>query len=244
MAALDPALWKPRFTVMYNRPDRGVSDIRWMLQSRLTRIDVTTIRPIKDTWNKGGDIDRLSDRVKVGRSRYIPWGISYQVWPADNFYPFNLRWKPVPWFPQGRVQFWEYTGIISDSDLLDYMQLDDSNPNAELTIQLEILRQQMAVFNPIGTTTKEKPTEFLQTDNTNRKMVDANPDRNGGTIFNKGTSALWIGFGVNAEKSSPHKVMPGGQIDLPEGFTGQINGMFDVANPATSAKAIAIEMVA
>ena len=244
MAALDPALWKPRFTVMYNRPDRGVSDIRWMLQSRLTRIDVTTIRPIKDTWNKGGDIDRLSDRVKVGRSRYIPWGISYQVWPADNFYPFNLRWKPVPWFPQGRVQFWEYTGIISDSDLLDYMQLDDSNPNAELTIQLEILRQQMAVFNPIGTTTKEKPTEFLQTDNTNRKMVDANPDRNGGTIFNKGTSALWIGFGVNAEKSSPHKVMPGGQIDLPEGFTGQVNGMFDVANPATSAKAIAIEMVA
>jgi hypothetical protein len=241
---LDPALWKPRFTVMYNRADRGVSDIRWMLQSRLTRIDVTTIRPIKDTWNKAGDLDRLNEGFRIGRQRYIPWGSSYQVWPADNFYPFNLRWKPVPWFPQGRVQFWEYTGIISDSDLLDYMQLDDSNPNADLTIQLEMLRQQMAVFNPTGTTTKEKPTEFLQTDNTNRKMVDANPDRNGGTIFNKGTSALWIGFGVNAEKSSPHKVMPGGQIDLPEGFTGQINGLFDVANPSTSAKAIVIEMVA
>jgi hypothetical protein len=242
--SLDPVLWKPRFTVVYNQQQIAAFTLRWMLTSRLTRIDCIPLRPIKDSWNKGGDLDRLSDGVKVGRTRYIPWGSSYQVWPADIFYPFNLKWKPVPWFPQGRVQFWEYTGIISDSDLLDYMQLDDSNPNADLTIQLEMLRQQMAIFNPGGVTTKEKLTDFLQTDANNREMVPANPERNGGIIFNKGTKALWVGFGVNAEKSSPNKVLPGGQIDIPESFVGVINGLFDAANPAPSAKAIVEEMVA
>jgi hypothetical protein len=241
---LNPALWKPRFTVVYNQQERAAFTLRWMLTSRLTRIDCIPLRPIKDTWNKGGDLDRLSDGVRVGRQRYISWGSSYQVWPADNFYPFNLKWKPVPWFPQGRVQFWEYTGIISDSDLLNYMQLDDSNPNADLVMQIETLRQEMAVFNPPNNTTKEKRTDFLQTDATNREMVPANADRNGGIIFNLGTKNLWIGFGVNAEKTSPNKILPGGQMDIPEGFVGVINGLFDAANPAPTAKAIVEEMVA
>ncbi len=245
---LDPLLWMPRLNVTYNRPrerqKREPKAINWKHHSRLTRIDIYS-REIKDTWNKAGDLARVSaDGYSVGQTRFIRWGASFQVWPDDSFYPYTLQWRPVPWFPIGRVQFWEYIGEISAMDLLDYLQLDDSYPNADLTAQIEILRQQMAVFNPIGTTTKEKATDFPQSDNANRKMVDANPDRNGGTIFNKGTSALWVGFGVNAERSSVQKVMPGGQIDLPEGFTGQINGMFDVANPAGSAKAVVVEMVA
>lgn len=241
---LDPALWKPRFTLIYNQGGRDAFTLRWMLQSRLTRIDVTTLRPIKDTWNKGGDLDRLSDGVRVGRQRYINWGRSYQVWPDDNFYPFNLKWKPVPWFPQGRVKFWEYTGMLSEADLLEYMQLDDSYPNADLAMQIETLRLQMAIFNPTNATTKEKKTDFLQTDNNSREMVPANPDRNGGIVFNAGTKPLWIGFGIAAEKTSPNKIAPGGQMDIPEGFVGVINGLFEAANPAPTAKAIIEEMVA
>ncbi len=241
---LDLALWKPRFTLIYNQGKRDTVIVRWMLQSRLTRIDVTTLRPIKDTWNKAGDLDRVIEGFRFGRQRYISWGRSYQVWPEDKFYPFNLKWKPVPWFPQGKVQFWEYTGTISDSDLLDYMQLDDSNPNADLATQIETLRQQMTILNPANSTTKEKKTDFLQTDATSREMVPANAERNGGIIFNNGTKNLWVGFGVNAEKSSPNKIAPGGQMDIPDGFIGVINGLFESANPAPTAKAIVEEMVA
>jgi hypothetical protein len=100
------------------------------------------------------------------------------------------------------------------------------------------------ILNPAGVTIKEKKTDFLQTDANNREMVPANPERNGGIIFNNGTKNLWVGFGINAEKSSPNKILPGGQMDIPESFVGPINGIFDAANPAPTAKAIVEEMVA
>lgn len=104
------------------------------------------------------------------------------------------------------------------------------------------------IINPTGgiVTTKEKKTDFLQSDNSSREMVPANADRNGGIIWNRGTKALWIGLGVNAEKSSPNKILPGGQMSLPVGFTGVINGLFDAADatPNNTSRAIVIEMVA
>jgi hypothetical protein len=137
---LDPTLWRPRLTVVYNKQKREAVEVRWQIQSRLTRIDINA-RDIKSTWNKSGDLYRLSEGVQVGQSRVIGWNSTYQVWPADNFYPYTLRWSPVPWFPSGRVQFWEYTGEISNAELLHYLQLDSSYPNADLAIQLEALRQ-------------------------------------------------------------------------------------------------------
>lgn len=114
------------------------------------------------------------------------------------------------------------------------------------SLDLLIEATSIMILNPSGSTTKEKPTNFLQSDNTSREMVPANADRNGGIIFNKGTKALWIGLGVNAEKSSPQKVLPGGQMDIPNGYTGVINGLFDAADvtPNNTSKAIVIEMVA
>jgi hypothetical protein len=243
---LDPLLWKPRFSVAYSstKQRREPVEIRWQIQNRLTRVEVSD-RNLKPTWFKAGDLYRLNQGVSFGPPRYIGWGKSIQVWPADMFYPFELKWSPVPWFPNGRVlRIWEYIGEISDTDLLQYMQLDNSYPNAEIAMQIEILRQQTMIINPPGTTTKEKKTDFLQSDNANREMVPANADRNGGNIFNRGSKALWVGFGVNAEKSSPQKVMPGGQIEIQEGFTGPIFGIFDVADPSPNAKAIVVEMVA
>jgi hypothetical protein len=114
------------------------------------------------------------------------------------------------------------------------------------SLDLLIEETTVMIFNPIGTTTKEKPTQFLQSDNASREMVPANADRNGGTIWNKGTKAMWIGLGVNAEKSSPQKILPGGQMEIPNGYTGVINGMFDAADvtPNNTSKAIVVEMVA
>ncbi len=117
---------------------------------------------------------------------------------------------------------------------------------AAKSLDLLIEATHMNILNPSGTTTKEKQTAFLQSDNANREMVPATADRNGGIIHNRGTKALWIGLGVNAEKSSPNKILPGGQMSLPVGFTGVINGIFDAADatPGNSSKAIVIEMVA
>lgn len=114
------------------------------------------------------------------------------------------------------------------------------------SLDLLIEETRMNIINPAGATTKEKQTQFLQSDAANREMVPANADRNGGIIHNKGTKALWIGLGVNAEKSSPNKILPGGQMSLPVGFTGVINGLFDAADATANntSKAIVIEMVA
>jgi hypothetical protein len=114
------------------------------------------------------------------------------------------------------------------------------------SLDLTIEATTMLIINPAGNTTKERKTDFLQSDNAGREMVPANLERNGGTIFNKGTKALWVGFGVNAEKSSPNKILPGGQMDIPHGFTGVINGIFESADatPNNTSKAIVEEMVA
>jgi hypothetical protein len=115
---------------------------------------------------------------------------------------------------------------------------------AAKSLDLLVEETSMLIINPSGTTTKQKITDFLQTDANNREMVAANADRNGGTIFNKGSKAIWIGFGVNADKGSPNKILPGGQMDIPHGFTGAINGLFDALDASPSAKAIVEEMVA
>jgi hypothetical protein len=115
---------------------------------------------------------------------------------------------------------------------------------AAKSLDLLIEETTMLILNPSGTTTKQKITDFLQTDAANREMVPANADRNGGTIFNKGSKAIWIGFGVNADKGSPNKILSGGQMDIPNGFTGAINGIFDALDASPSAKAIVEEMVA
>jgi hypothetical protein len=119
-----------------------------------------------------------------------------------------------------------------------------NQPGKSLDLTIEETR--IMILNPIGSTLKEKSSNFAQSDNANREMVPANADRNGGIIFNKGTKALWIGFGVSAEKTSPQKILPGGQMDIPNGFTGVINGIFDAADATANntSKAIVIEMVA
>jgi hypothetical protein len=246
---LDPSLWVPRFTVLYNTDDRSGFNLLWQHQSRLTRIDITTTGPLKDTWNKGGDIDRMSEGRRIGQTRYIPWGSSYQVWAEDDFYPYTLRWKPVSWFPDGgKVQFWEYNGPISRADLLHYLQLDSSNPNSDLIIQIETLRNLiMQISAPGGSSTSTTAkTEIKQELATMIEALPANPTRNGGIIQNNGKNKLFLGFGVNADKGSKLFVLPGGQASIESNFVGVINCMWDAVDPVagSSSRAIFTEFVA
>jgi hypothetical protein len=112
------------------------------------------------------------------------------------------------------------------------------------SLNLLIEQTTMLIINPNGATTRQKLSDFLQTDAANREMVAANADRNGGTIFNKGSKSLWVSFGVAADKGSPNKILPGGQMDIPHGYTGTINGIFDALDVSPNAKAIVEEMVA
>jgi hypothetical protein len=237
---LDPALWESRFTVIYNRGGRPVFDLRRQLTSRLTRIDITTTQPLKATWNKGGDLVRLVDRFQVGRPRYIPWGSSYQIWPADGFYPYQFQWRPVPWFPVGKIQFWEYTGTLTHADLVQLAQVSGDTD----TLLSLVLEANSMIINPPAQTSTQQTFVFLPTDAVSRQMAAANADRNGGFIYNKTTKNLYVGYGVTAEKSSPNKIAPGGQMDIPEGFVGVINGIFEAVDLAPSSKAQIIEMIA
>jgi hypothetical protein len=118
-----------------------------------------------------------------------------------------------------------------------------NQPGKILTLTIE---ENHMILNPSGgvQTSREKKTDFLPSDNASREMVPANADRNGGIIFNKTTKPLWIGFGVNAEKSSPHKILANGQMDITAGYTGTINGIFESADVTPGSKAIVMEMVA
>jgi hypothetical protein len=112
------------------------------------------------------------------------------------------------------------------------------------TLTLDIEDSYNMIINPAGSTSKEIFKELPQSDALNRELSPANASRNGGTIFNKGSKSLWVGFGVAAEKGSPNRVAPGGLMDIPSGFTGAINIIFDAADTAPNMKAITQEMVA
>jgi hypothetical protein len=241
---LDPTLWKSRFTVIYNNQARGAFDLRWLMTSRLTRIDITTTREIKATWNKGGDLLRLSDRVQVGKPRYISWGSSYQIWPADGFYPYQFQWRPVPWFPVGKIQFWEYTGAVSHADLV---RLAQASGDTDTLLSLSLEAFQMIITNPSGSNTNAtQKVDFKQDIATAVEVIPANALRNGGTILNQGKSKLYLGFGIVADKGSKFIVLPGGQAEIQDNFIGPVNAIWDAidATPNNSSKAIFIEFVA
>jgi hypothetical protein len=241
---LDPTLWRSRFTVIYNNQARGVFDLRWLMTSRLTRIDITTTREIKATWNKGGDLLRLSDRVQVGRPRYIPWGSSYQIWPADGCYPYQFQWRPVPWFPVGKIQFWEYTGAVSHADLV---RLAQASGDTDTLLSLSLEAFQMIITNPSGSNTSTTvKTETKQELATMLEGAPANPNRNGGIILNQGKNKLFLGFGVNADKGSKLVILPGGQAAIESNFVGPINFMWDAIDPVAGSpsRAIVFEFVA
>ena len=239
---LDPLLWQSLFTVIYNRGTRPVFDLRRQMTNRLIRIDITTSQKLKATWNKGGDLIRLADRAQVGRPKYIPWGSSYQIWPADGFYPYELQWRPVPWFPIGKIQFFEYTGPVSHADLVQIAQaIGDTDTLLALTLET------MNIIDPAGSkTTSSFKTEFKQDVATAAEVLAANGSRNGGTILNKGTKKLYLNFGGVADKGSHLIVSPGGNIDLQANYVGPVSAIWDGtdATPGNSSKAVFIEFLA
>lgn len=241
---IDPTLWRSRFTVIYNQQRRDPFYLRWLMQSRLTRIDITTTRQIKATWNKSGGLYRLSDGVQVGRQRDIPWGSSYQIWPADGFYPYQFQWRPVPWFPVGKIQFWEYTGAVSHADLV---RLAQASGDTDTLLSLSLEAFQMIITNPSGSNTSTTvKTETKQELATMLEGAAANPNRNGGIILNQGKNKLFLGFGVNADKGSKLVILPGGQAAIESNFVGAINFMWDAIDPVAGSpsRAIVYEFVA
>jgi hypothetical protein len=116
-----------------------------------------------------------------------------------------------------------------------------NQPGKTLTL---IIEEATMILNPSGTaTTKEAFKELQQADALSRELCPANANRNGGMIFNQGSKTLWVGFGAAAEKSSPNKILPGGLMDIPNGFTGPIFIIFDAADTNLTKKAVAQELV-
>ena len=78
------------------------------------------------------------------------------------------------------------------------------------------------------------------------EAVASNLNRNGGLIQNRGTKRLFVAFGSVADKGSPLVVAVGGNMDIPNDYTGAISVIWDAidATPNNSSKAIITEFVA
>lgn len=114
---------------------------------------------------------------------------------------------------------------------------------------LDLLIQEttiMAIVNPSTKTNSTKFSEAKQDVNTAIEAVAANLNRNGGLIQNRGTKRLFVAFGSAADKGSPLVVAVGGNMDIPNDYTGPISVIWDAidATPNNSSKAIITEFIA
>ena len=70
-------------------------------------------------------------------------------------------------------------------------------------------------------------------DASNTTLLAANPSRTMATIFNEGNSILHIKLGsIAASTDYTIQLFPNGYYELPAGYTGQIDGIWDIASGA------------
>lgn len=214
---LEPTQWRLRGQRLYGiRGDRSPLTLCRDLEHQLIRLDVV-FRNIKPTWKKAGTLQQLVDGIPSAE-KYVPFESRYYLFPSDLGETYSLFWKPVPWLPPGRLQAWEYIGVIPDS-LLNQLASFSGDP-------------QMAVItNPVARAASSRDTDKAVS-TVSVTLMPAELRRVGGTIINRSTIAsLSINFGDTATLADYHRLTPGGSIDIPISWVGAVSGIWDKADP-------------
>jgi hypothetical protein len=168
---------------------------------------------------------------------------------------FISRMPFVPAFGWCRA---EVSGVSTGFNLLEFP--DDYDYRLDITpayyvktfpLSVKIWRRtRMIPVNPPGgqSTTSVRST-LQQTVSGATEVLGANVDRSGGSIFNNGTSNLFIGFGTVASTGSDFKIVPGGKLDIDPSFKGAVSALWQTPEvlaagaPASNKRAAIYEYV-
>ena len=224
---LDQTQWRLRGTRLYGiRGDRSPLTLCRDLTSQLVRVDVV-FKNLKSTWYKAGTIQQVSDGIRAAE-KTVPFESRYYLFPTDLAPTYSLYWQPVPWLPVGRLQVWEYIGLIPDALL---HQLANFSGESQMPV----------ITNPVARAATSRDTD-KGVSTTSVVLMPAELRRVGGTIINRSTIAsLSINFGETATAADYHRLTPGGSIDIPISWVGAIAGIWDKADPL--GKAVMTELL-
>lgn len=113
--------WRSVGVLVFTSPSTAQSiAIPYQFQQRIikiaTRATATAKLPIKSSWYRSGYLEQRIGIQQVTR-RSVPLN-QETVFVLPLLQPYRLFFKPVPWLPNLRVQFYVYTGV-EDADLLE-----------------------------------------------------------------------------------------------------------------------------
>ncbi|MBE9031602.1 hypothetical protein IQ266_17860 [filamentous cyanobacterium LEGE 11480] len=141
--------------------------------------------------------------------------------------PYQLTFHPVRWLPSGsRVSIWEYSGSLDADDLAT---LSNTNSKGEPTVN---------IVNP-DTGSNKAEVIHGQAVGDATQILGSRLSRVSGLIQNKGKHLLFVDFGDSVNKNSKYTIAPGGNMSLPDNYSGPVMALWD--NVADSGEAVFTE---
>jgi hypothetical protein len=175
------------------------------------------------------------DPVYEGQRKWHQAGFLQQV--SDLIYKAEINTFDVP-LNQEKL-FFNLTANVDSYALI--FRPRNYLPNLTISI-FEGLNEPMPVItNPVARAANSRSTDKPVA---NQSAIVAAPDlsRVGGTIFNYSKIAtMFVDFSDEAKFTSPHVLKPGGQVDIPISWIGNIAAVWD--KPDATGKAVIYELL-
>jgi hypothetical protein len=224
---LDPLGWRIRGTIAYGqRGDRRPERVRWEFSSQLLRVDAK-FPYIRPTWNVSGWLIQEFDGLQSS-ARSMPFTSKLALMAKCSQY--SIIWQPVQWLTPGVVRFWEYVLPLSDDDLFTLSQFEGFRSTMPV------------IINPVARAANSRENDKPVT-TASAIIAAAAPSRVGGSVFNRSAVAtLFVEFGDVAFPNSVHRVAPGGLLDIPISWVGNVAGIWDKAD--ANGKCTVVELLA
>ena len=213
---IDSTQWRLKNTHFYGiGGERSPLVLCRFLKSPLIRID-SDFKTNQSQLKRAGTIQQTFNGIKSGEQP-VPFESRYYVFPSE-LVPYGLQWNPAQSLPQGYIQVWEYAGLLSSSALNQLISFSNGD-----SMPLYSTPQ------PITSATATATT--VAASSTSTKILAANPDRKGAQFWNTSASTLFIKLGSAASATSYSLQMgPGDYFEMPFGFTGDVNGIWQSAS--------------
>jgi hypothetical protein len=176
--------------------------------SRLLAIDITAANQ-QPTWYRSGflrAILEIDGQPFVGANIETAFGQQVIELPFNNY---QIDFAPRVWVNQTTIRIKQLT----NTQTINIMGINNAPQGVEqLSGEL---------------------TTVINANVTNVLLDPANPVRREGFIVNKSNRNLWVVFSTNAATAAAptNLVTPGSNIDIPDNYTGPINGIWSGPTP-------------
>jgi hypothetical protein len=181
--------------------------------ARVLAIDITATNQ-RGTWYQSGFLRAIIDldgQPFVGADIKTIFGQQVIELPFSNY---QLDFAPRVWLNSTTIKIKQ----LSNTQSSIFMGINFA-PN-----QAEVLADEVVNVIPASVTSVT--------------LDSSNPSRRDGFVVNKSNRNLWVKFGVGpAIAAAPTSLIPpGSNINIPEGYTGVISGIWSGPNPTASAE--------